>query len=285
MRSNVVISRNGKDSLHQYWISKNYIDRNWDLILLFYERKAFDNFNTSEGVSKFYIEGGKWTSIYNFLLSSNALNTYDYYWFPDDDLEIDSISINKMFQIMNKHNLFVAQPSLTKDSFYTFLLLIQNEDFILRYSNFIEVMAPCITKKVLQGALEDFKECESGIGLDHLWGNYFNYELKKMAILDEISMKHTRPVGGPLYDYLRSKNIDHMDELRKLLKKYSQRPIRPYVYEGLSKRNQTVKNKFLLGYLHLKEYYSKRNEFNDPKHTLKKLLRLFKYYFIYFIKT
>ena len=99
MRSNVVISRNGNNSLHQYWISKNYIDRNWDLILLFYERKAFDNFNTSEGVSKFYIEGGKWTSIYNFLLSSNALNTYDYYWFPDDDLEIDSITINKMFQI------------------------------------------------------------------------------------------------------------------------------------------------------------------------------------------
>ena len=58
---------------------------------------------------------------------------------------------------MNEHNLFVAQPSLTKDSFYTFLLLIQNEDFILRYSNFIEVMAPCITKKVLQEALEDFK--------------------------------------------------------------------------------------------------------------------------------
>ena len=203
MRSNVVISRNGNNSLHQYWISKNYIDRNWDLILLFYERKAFDNFNTSEGVSKF----------------------------------------------------------------------------------FIEVMAPCVTKKILQEALEDFKECESGIGLDHLWGNYFNYELKKMAILDEISMKHTRPVGGPLYDYLRSKNIDHMDELRKLLKKYSQRPIRPYVYEGLTKTNQTVKNKFLLGYLHLKEYYSKRNEFNDPKHTLKKLLRLLKYYFIYFIKT
>ena len=83
--------------------------------------------------------------------------------------------------------------------------------------------APCITKEeVLQGALEDFKEeCESGIGLDHLWGNYFNYELKKMAILDEISMKHTRPVGGPLYDYLRNKNIDHMDELRKLLKVFS----------------------------------------------------------------
>ena len=76
-----------------------------------------------------------------------------------------------------------------------------------------------------------------------------------------------------------------MDELRKLLKKYSQRPIRPYVYEGLTKTNQTVKNKFLLGYLHLKEYYLKRNEFNDLKLTLKKLLRLFKYYFIYFIKT
>ena len=76
-----------------------------------------------------------------------------------------------------------------------------------------------------------------------------------------------------------------MDELRKLLKKYSQRPIRPYVYEALSKTNKIVKNKYLLGYLHLKEYYSKRNEFNNLKMTLKKLLRLFKYYFIYFKKT
>ena len=285
MRSNVVISRNGNNSLHQHWLSNNYADRNWDLILLFYDRKAFENFHTSEGVSKFYIEGGKWTSIYKFFLNNNKLEAYNYYWFPDDDLEIDSISINKLFQAMDEHNLFVAQPSLTKDSFYTFLLLIQNEAFILRYSNFIEVMAPCLNREVLQKALEDFKECESGVGLDHLWGNYFNYELKKMAILDEISMKHTRPIGGPLYDYLRSKNIDHMDELRKLLKKYSQRPIRPYVYEALSKTNKIVKNKYLLGYLHLKEYYSKRNEFNDLKLTLKKLLRLFKYYFIYFIKT
>ena len=107
MRSNVVISRNGNNSLHQHWLSNDYANRNWDLILLFYDRKAFENFHTSEGVSKFYIEGGKWTSIYKFFFN-NKLEEYNYYWFPDDDLEIDSISINKLFQAMDEHNLFVC---------------------------------------------------------------------------------------------------------------------------------------------------------------------------------
>jgi hypothetical protein len=41
----------------------------------------------------------------------------------------------------------------------------------------------------------------------------------KMALIDEVAVRHTRPVGGPNYKALPDKNISPWDELRGLCRK------------------------------------------------------------------
>lgn len=279
-----VLSRTGKSSLHSNWVNEDYSKRSWDLFLIFFDREAYENFKTEEGVSKDYVKGGKFTGIYKFLEKNNILEKYDYFWIADDDLLIDSKSINKIFELMEQYNFSVGQPALSKDSYYTWLILIQNNTFKVRYSNFVEIMAPCISQKVLKNCLCDFKNAHTGLGIDQLWKMYSNNEKDKIVILDEVSIKHTRPVGGPIYSKLKKNNINKFEEFNTLLNKYNKKKIKPIVYKAIMKDGSIIKNKYILGFLHIKEYFLNRNEFIDKKLTLNKLLRLFKYYFIYLIK-
>ena len=94
---NVIISRNGPNSLHKEWL-KNSDTKNWDLILLFYDEDSYGRAQIQEGKSFFY-PGGKWEAYYNFFQDyPEILNDYDYFWFTDDDISLQGNKINKMFQ-------------------------------------------------------------------------------------------------------------------------------------------------------------------------------------------
>ena len=84
---NVIISRNGPNSLHKEWL-KNSDTKNWDLILLFYDEDSYGRAQIQEGKSFFY-PGGKWEAYYNFFQDyPEILNDYDYFWFTDDDISL-----------------------------------------------------------------------------------------------------------------------------------------------------------------------------------------------------
>ena len=83
---NVIISRNGPNSLHEEWLI-NSDAKSWDLILLYYDEDSFGTQN-QEGKSYFY-PGGKWEAYYNFFRDyPELLNYYDFFWFADDDISI-----------------------------------------------------------------------------------------------------------------------------------------------------------------------------------------------------
>ncbi len=143
---------------------------------------------------------------------------YDAIWFPDDDLSANAKTINEMFDLFMRYDLKMAQPALTKDSYFTHGITLENNNFVLRYTDFVEVMAPIFLCETLREVWETFNQSQSGWGLDNIWPKKINAGKRDLAIIDQTAVKHTRPVGGgELYNKL---NISPHQEVRKLLIEY-----------------------------------------------------------------
>lgn len=88
--------------------------------------------------------------------------------------------------------------------------------FVLRYTNFVEMMLPCFSKEALHKVIGTFNENESGWGTEFHWPLLIETNGRDMAIIDSVPMVHTRPVK-------RGRN-ENVKELEAYLKKYSLAP-------------------------------------------------------------
>lgn len=279
---NVIISRNGPNSLHEKWLA-NSDTKNWDLILLFYDEDSFRKNQGQEGKS-FYYAGGKWEAYYNFFQDyPDVLNQYDYFWFADDDISLQGNEINKMFQRMNDYDLDIAQPAMSIDSYFSYLITIQCDFLKIRFSNFVEVMAPCLRKSLVKDMLPFFKDAFSGMGLDSIWTYKTRREPNKIAILDEVVMTHTRPVGGPLHQKLKEKNITFKEEISSNINKIGIEQVKPVIISAIDRENNFL-NKAQVTNIMVKEYFYKRKDFKDNRKILARIWRMIKYHRIYRIK-
>jgi len=279
---NVVISRNGPDSLHEEWLT-NSDTKNWDLILLFYDENSFKRCQIREGKS-FYYPGGKWEAYYNFFRDyPDVLNNYDYFWFADDDISLQGNEINKMFQRMNDYDLDIAQPAMSLESYFSYIITIQCDFLKIRFSNFVEVMAPCLRKSLVKDMLPFFKDAFSGMGLDSVWTYKTRKEPNKIAILDEVVMTHTRPVGGPLHQKLKEKNITFKEEISSNINKIGIEQVKPVIFSAIDHENNFL-NKTQVTNIMIKEYFYKRKDFKDNRKILSRIWRMIKYHRIYRIK-
>lgn len=279
---NVIISRNGSDSLHGHWLS-NADDRNWHLILLHYDQTSYKE-TPNSNIESYYYPGGKWEAYYNFFTKNKeVLDNYDYFWFADDDIAIQGDQISKMFNAMREYDLDIAQPALSKQSYFSYLATIQCESFKIRFTNFVEVMAPCLKQEVVKEMLPFFKGSFTGMGLDSVWSYKTRKEPNKMAILDEVVMTHTRPIGGPLHEKLQQKKLTVEGELNSNLNKIGIKQIKPVIFSGIDKQQITHK-KTKVSRMMAKEYFYKRKDFKDNRKILSKIWRMIKYHQIYRIK-
>lgn len=205
MKKNCVLATVGATSLHRQWIN---IRSKFDLHLIVYDDsyELFKNDTPYVTISKGY----KFKLIYNYLCDNPELiNQYDYFYMPDDDVSINSVKIQKLFRLMKKHQLVLAQPAIA-NSFYSFRHTTIQKDSILRYTNFVEIMQPCFSREALKKVLFTFDETISGWGIDYHWGKILDYTQMNMGIIDDISSEHTRPVQS-----------DHRQELFNYMKKYN----------------------------------------------------------------
>lgn len=216
MSRNLVIVRAGNDSLHPEWL-EGVVSRSWDLIVNYYGDKQ--DLYRVPSVERIDSKGPKWPALQE-LINTNPrfLQDYDYVWLPDDDLRINGAQINLLFEIMAQYGLKVAQPALTWNSYFGHLTTLRNASFRLRYTNYVEVMAPCLSTKLLAKALPLFNTNLSGWGLDFVWTKFTARPEVEIAIIDAVTVQHTRPVGGPNYKALRERGISPWDELRTFCK-------------------------------------------------------------------
>jgi len=205
MNGNCIISTVGKTSLHNSWLNKS---TKVDLHLIVYD-DSYDMFKTdSPFVTK--AKGHKFKLVYDYLHENpHILNQYEYFYLPDDDIQINSKNIKKLFAYMKQYNLAIAQPAIA-NSYYSHAHLKRLPGRKIRYTNFVEIMQPCFSRKALIKVLFTFNENQTGWGIDFHWGKILDYGQRNMAVIDDVISLHTRPVQS-----------NHKQELEDYLKRYS----------------------------------------------------------------
>lgn len=188
-KKNAVFVLVGKDSLHRQLLKG---DADFDLHLLIYDGSYNKFCNDSDFVA--CDAGYKMDMIYRYLHRHPELfEKYEYFFLLDDDILISTEDVNRLFSMMREYQLKIAQPSLVM-SYYTYKHTAFHPFYILRYTNFVEMMMPCFSRDALKAVLPTFEKEIRWCGIEMHWPVLVGSNHKDMAIVDAVSAKHTRPV-------------------------------------------------------------------------------------------
>ena len=198
-RRNVVVLRANSQSLHTTWDRDIHeADRNWDLCVSYYGAALEAEQVAAVGRCEYLThqpEDRKYGAIHALLQEGSPLWDYQRVWFPDDDLATSWKDINRLFEIGERHQLLLAQPSLRENSYVTHSVTKQNPDYAIRFTNFVEVMCPVFSIEALRTCAPSFYGSISGFGLDRVWPRMLGTIQSRIAIIDEVAVTHTRPVA------------------------------------------------------------------------------------------
>lgn len=193
MSKNCIILTTNKqlDGLQQYLDIEH---KSFDLIVIDYEAKIGESKAREKDIELVYeSEGGyKFNNIKKCIESENLLHKYEYFWFPDWDLEINKEEFNDLFKLTKQYGFLLSQPSLSWDSFFSWKVTVHSPTFEARATGFVEIMCPLFHKSFLEQVLFSFDMNYSGWGLDLLWSKILVKE--KIGVIDKIIIKHKKPV-------------------------------------------------------------------------------------------
>jgi hypothetical protein len=211
---NLVIAPAGERSLHHRWMG-DPATRSYDVWLLCYEDASLASF-TADPVRTFDARGTmKWPGISRVLQArAPEVAGYDAVWFPDDDLAIDAPEVERLFATFHALDLWLAQPALADGSYFSAALTLRCAAFVARFTNFVEVMAPILSREALRRLAPTFGESISGWGLDRIWPVLLGEPRDRVAVIDAVSLVHTHPVeSGSWYAALAERPRDEADRL------------------------------------------------------------------------
>lgn len=273
-RRNLVVVRAGRNSLHPLWLADG-TPRSFDLVV-----SAFDPEVPrilGEGITYVDQPGGKWDGLHATLgaLGPGLFHRYDYIWLPDDDIETTGADIEHMFEAMSRHGLAVGQPALTRDSYYSHFLLLGCPGFRLRYTNYVEIMVPCLTSAVLARVLPDFEGNMSGFGLDYMWCRLTERPERSAGIIDEIEMRHTRPLGSALKKRMAALGRSPEAEEAHLKARYGiEGRTVPVAYAGIDAEGRAVEGRAAMAWRMARGYLAAHGDYRSSGAALRDIYKI-----------
>lgn len=209
----LIISAVGDDSLHSEWIAG---EPEFDLCLIYYgNNDAIAEDYT--GQARFFCraQGMKYRLIHEWIKNNfEQIQTYTYIWLPDNDVSVSTADINRLFKTAEENSLQLSQPAMT--GYVSHKVTLPQPGSFLRYTNFVEVLAPLMHVTTLLKLNDTFLINYSGWGYDYLWPLLLGYPQNKIAIIDAIIMRHTKPIGS---DYSRFPKHPKK-EMKEIIKQY-----------------------------------------------------------------
>lgn len=216
---NLLITTIGEYNHLKSWIEG---ERDFDIALVNYDYSMEINDALKSGCVYYdSFPVFKYPGIWQMMTDATALQKYDYYFMPDEDIDISGAQINELFSKMAEYDLALTQPSIEKSntSFPSWEQFIHREGIDMIYSNFVEVMCPLFSRSAMKACLNTFPKSHSGWGLDLAWAKIL--EGQNIGIINSVVARHTRPVkGGDLYKALQKLRISPYQEKRKLMNEY-----------------------------------------------------------------
>jgi hypothetical protein len=167
--------------------------------------------------------GTKTTAVRRLMeLRPDLLLRYQAVLFLDDDVEVSAEGIETFFRLMTAEKLDLAQPALSADSAtaYPFLKRPSAATGVTRVSS-VEIMAPALTGRALEGAKWVFAESVSGWGSDLLLGPAVRsaFGPNSVGIVGSVAVRHAAPVDlstGAFYAFLRRYGVDPGHEANRV---------------------------------------------------------------------
>lgn len=190
----LVLVRAGPSSLHGGWMAPREEEQTFDLMVLAYGPTPLAPERADFG----YVDiPGYKVAGYGALLRQHRdiLERYDQIALIDDDIKTDSRTISDAFELGRVHDLDVWQPSLTRDSHFSHTaLLCLPGGAPVRRVNFVEMMCPFFKTATLL-EIEDLFQIGAETAIDIFWSCIVGQRAGALAVLNNVSVIHTRPVG------------------------------------------------------------------------------------------
>lgn len=210
MKKYLVISTVGDESLHHEWIQDNPI---FDLVLIYYGNNEDIAKAYSKQTPHVYMAKGEKYHLLKSLIESSPefISQYSYIWLPDNDVSISTEQINQLFQTADTYDLSLCQPAMR--GYVSHAITVPKPNILLRYTNFVEVLAPLMNLETLMLLKDTFDKNYSGWGFDFLWPYMLDYPKDKIAIIDSIVMRHTKPIGTDYSRFPSPPNVESEEML------------------------------------------------------------------------
>lgn len=220
MKPYLALFRAGPKSLHPQAVAR-LAEQNFDYALSWFGDQHPSELGMADGATFVHMQkGAKWPGLEHTLVAFwDQIQQYEYIWLPDDDLLCEPELVSRMFAICSDLRLELAQPALTRDSYFSHLITLQHPAFQLRFTNFVEIMAPVLSIDMLSRVFSTIVGNTSGWGLDSLWPRMT--QLGKVAIIDDTPVKHTRPIGGPNYAFNAAIGMSAAEEAILTMTRYN----------------------------------------------------------------
>jgi len=239
------VVRAGDRSLHSGWGAGEPGCR-FDLIVSYFDHDP-DVFREPWEQRTDY-KGGKWDGIHHlFSTRPELLRSYDYFWFPDDDIAADRKTIEGIFTATRRLKLAVSQPALSLDSYFSYLPFLQSPSFAVRFVDMVEVMVPCLSRVTLEKMLPLFSASMSGFGLDLVWTRLLADNRRKCAVLDQLAVRHTRPVGAAMSKAMAFQGRTPADELLAVQERFNAWQAYPICYEAIDVKGRRWRSATAIG--------------------------------------
>lgn len=206
-------------------------NRSFDLMLNYYDAAPQNPPHQAQIVTQ--QSGTKTTAIWKLLEESpEVFYRYDLIFFLDDDIVISAEEVDRLFLIMTKSSMELAQPCISYDSAGSWPAVRENGlNGHTIMTNAVEIMMPCISGRSLREASWVFGTSVSGYGADLLLSNYlWRKSSVPSFVVGSVVARHERDIDrkeGALYRYLTMQGIDPLEELRMISSCYG---IPPSIY-------------------------------------------------------
>ena len=213
--TNLIICCAGDKSLHINWVALN---SSYDIMVIYYgtDTKIAEKYKANSTYF-FQQKGYKFELLRNIvapLYDTGALKQYKYIWLPDEDLEISSEQLERMFILADERDVDIWQPSIANylacarfpasKKWYSWAgTEVQNGGIGYRRINYPEVMMPGFSawafRHIFLVSLKLFPKANVGWALHGVWDtlskHYHSNGFVKNYIFDDIQVYHTIPVN------------------------------------------------------------------------------------------
>ena len=207
------VGHSGKPFLAK--IIERFGHEDFDYLIFSYDETRFDE-PIFHGCQIIREKGLRWYFMKKYV-TPEFCQKYDYIFLWADDIDVSGFDQQRFLDIVRRNNLQMAQPALTRDSYYDVDVTLQDTRFkIGRYTDYVEQMIPVFTREAwvrYWNVMEDSY---------NFWGWAYPRLAKSvcrfanMGIIDSLPVRHTRPT--------RSKMTTAPIEADMVFKKYKRHP-------------------------------------------------------------